>query len=386
MNIYLRNAVFGFWQSAQSRSVGLAFVTNSLIFGTWAALVPVIQSRISLTNGELGLVLLALPVGALASMTFSGRLIQRWQVGPVLTVVTLLYCLTANGLFWAQSAGQLVIALLLFGAANGLMDVLMNTAADVVEQQQRISFWSACHGLWSVGGMLGASFVSFCTPFLTPVQYVGILTGLLLIYHVLVSAPVWRHLRSAAEQASTTAVRFRASLLNYIIIGLCVMLAEGTMADWSAVYLEQVARASLGVAGLGYAGFSLAMALGRFGGDALRNRYGDTNVVMYGTALSVIGLAVALLIRQPIPVIVGFFLSGLGFANVVPVVFKASSRVPGLGPGVGIATVSFFAYGGFLAGPPIIGFIAQQTSLVWGISTALWVTLLALIVAKFSRL
>jgi fucose permease len=151
------------------------------------------------------------------------------------------------------------------------------------------------------------------------------------------------------------------------ILALLGLMAEGAMADWSAVYLHDTLGSSPSVAAVGFAAFSLAMAAGRFTGDALVGRLGPRRVLRGSSAVAAVGLGAALLVGQPAVGVVGCALVGLGIANIIPVLFSAAARVPGVPPGQALAAVATTGYLGFLAGPPLIGVVAEAAGLAVGL-------------------
>jgi MFS family permease len=161
--------------------------------------------------------------------------------------------------------------------------------------------------------------------------------------------------------------RIPGVLLALSAIGFCIFLSEGAIADWTAVYLKQVLGAGEGLAPVGYAVFSAAMALFRLTGDAITLRLGRARVIRYGGSLAAAGLAFALLVHSPYWALVGFAAAGAGFSSIIPLVFAAGGRIRGVPEGAGVATVSGLGYMGFLVGPPAIGFLAEWTSLRVGL-------------------
>jgi MFS family permease len=147
------------------------------------------------------------------------------------------------------------------------------------------------------------------------------------------------------------------------VIALCSAIAEGAMADWSALYLDDHLDTGGGVAALGFAAFSLAMLLGRFSGDALVDRFGSVRMVRTGATISSVGLGLGLLINTPAAMIVAFGLVGLGVSILFPLVFKSAATFPGVSRGRAVAGVATIGYTGFLIGPPLLGWIAEPTSL-----------------------
>jgi MFS family permease len=157
-------------------------------------------------------------------------------------------------------------------------------------------------------------------------------------------------------------------LLPLGVLAFCVLFQEGAMADWTAVYLRDVAGTGPGLAAAGYAGFSVTMALGRAVGDRLTARLGAPRLVRLGGAAAAAGAALAVLAPRPAAAVLGFGLVGAGLASAFPAVLAAASRVPGVAPGAGIALVSTLGYTGFLAGPPLIGFVAELATLRGGLA------------------
>jgi fucose permease len=165
----------------------------------------------------------------------------------------------------------------------------------------------------------------------------------------------------------------KASLLLLGALTAVGFVAEGAMYDWSVLYMRQEVKADAGTAALAYASFSGAMAASRFGGDAVRARLAPVGLLQLSAAVGGAGMAMALLAAQPVLALVGFALVGLGFANIAPVLYSAAGRVPGVTPAQGIATVSGLGYLGIMGGPPLIGFVAQHSTL----GLALWIVVAA---------
>ena len=166
-------------------------------------------------------------------------------------------------------------------------------------------------------------------------------------------------------------------LLALGAVALCVMMGEGAMADWSAVYLRSVLSTNESFAAAGYAAFSIAMAAGRFFGDRASARIGPTNLVRWGGLLAAMGLSLALVARHPLTALIGFALVGVGFATIIPMVFTAAGSVAGVAPGIALASVTTMGYFGFLVGPPLIGFVGELI----GLPSALGIVVLASVAA-----
>ena len=357
---------------ASGRAVALVFATNSIVFGGWFVRIPEVKERLALSEGELGIALLGLPVGSLFIMLLTGSLVARFGAGRTTLVATLAFCASVVTPALAVNLWTLFVALLLVGFCSGAMDVAMNAEAAAVEERLGRPIMAACHGFFSLGGMigagLGAALVALNVPLVLNLAATGLVMATLVISQrkVLIgAAPVEQ---TSAEEAEVTFALPRGVLFGPAVMAFCVLVGEGAIADWSAVYLKENLLASAGVAGLGYAVFSLTMAVGRFLGDDFSARFGDGQVVRGGALLAALGLGLAVLVPLPFAAIVGFAAVGFGYAGVVPILFRAGAKAPGFSAGAGIAAVASAGYAGFLAGPPVIGFVAELVGLGGGLA------------------
>ena len=357
------------------RAVALVFATNSIVFGGWFVRIPEVQERLALGEGELGLGLLGLPVGSLFIMLLTGSLVARFGAGRTTLVASLAFCASVVTPAFAVNLWTLFAALLLVGCCSGAMDVAMNAEAAAVEERLGRPIMAACHGFFSLGGMvgagLGAALVAADVPLVAHLALTGLVMAVLVASQrkVLIGAASPPDVeRTSAEEAEVAFALPRGVLFGPAVMAFCVLVGEGAMADWSAVYLKGDLAASAGVAGLGYAVFSLTMAVGRFLGDGLSARFGDAQVVRGGTLLAALGLGIAVVAPHPAVAIAGFAGVGFGYAGVVPILFRAGAKAPGFSAGTGIAAVASAGYAGFLAGPPVIGFVAELVGLGGGLA------------------
>ncbi len=349
-----------------SASVGAAFALMSILFGTWIARIPDIQLQAGLSEGQLGLALLGMPLGAIAIMAFMGPIIHRFGAGMVTWVSSMVYVfamvLPTLATNWWSLAGALVVV----GIGAGSMDVAMNAAAVVIEKQYQKLIMSTSHAIFSLGGMIGAGIGSVVAGLGVPPLFHFIYAAAIMLAVTFVFRKRWLSISDHSEGNHKWAWPSR-SLALLAFIGFCVLLSEGAIADWSAVYLRHTLKGSSFIGGLGFAGFSLTMALGRFYGDSLIPRWGAGNLVRWGGLVAAVSLGVLLVIGNPLAAIVGFTLAGLGLSLVTPITFSAAARIPGTSPGGGIAAISSMGYIGFMVGPPVIGFIADQFGLTLGL-------------------
>lgn len=380
-NPLLRN-VLAYFGNAQARAVGLVFASDSLLFGSWVAHIPHIKQKLALTDGELGLTLFALPAGLLTMNPLTGYLVGKlgqaracfWAaIGLALAM-----CIPINAPnVWVMVAGLYAVGL---GAA--LINVGMNTLATDVEKSSGLAIMSSCHGMWSVGGMVGSGLAGavialHMAPELhLPLMGLGILLLTFYLRPILESIPV------QPTEAKSSFVMPNLNLLLMILIGLALAMGEGTAFDWSAVYLRDTLGASSQVAALGFAAFSLTMTLGRFMGDSLIPKLGPKRFLQLGGLIAALGLFLAVLVPVPVVALLGFALLGAGCSLGAPILYAAALRVPGIPPAAGLATFATFSFIGFLAGPPIIGFVSDAFGLPWGIA---FVGFMMLLSAGLSR-
>ncbi len=329
--------------------------------GVWASQIPRIKVALALSDSALATVVLSFAIGAILTMPLTGALITR--LGGARTVLVAGVASAAALVLLGASASYagLLAATLFTGTAVGGLDVSMNTQATVIEHAWRGPIISGIHGWFSLGGLSGAALggamieagVSFQTA-------LSLTAGLSLA--ALLGA--WRWLGVAGEPRGGAGFAWpKRAMLGIGILCLLALLFEGAVFDWTAVYMHDVAGAKLGFASAAFAGFSLTMAAMRLAGDSVVRRFGRVRVLTGGAALSASGIALACAIPHPVAVTLGLTLTGLGQANIVPLLFGAAGRVPGVAPGAGIAMAATMGYGAFLLGPPLIGFVADAVGL-----------------------
>jgi MFS family permease len=339
----------------------VTFFICGFVLAAWVSRIPAIKQSLGLNTGELGLVLLGAPVGLVLAMPLTGWLIAHWGSRPVVVLAALSNCLSLPLLALAPSGWTLALALFVFGFTNAAMDISMNAQAVEAERRYARPIMSSFHALFSLGGLIGAALGGAAAaagmeplPFFT---WMAVASALLMLWAI-------RYLLEVPPAPSGP--RFvwpRGVLLGLGLIVFCTGLGEGAVADWSAVFMKQVIGSSEAVAALAFSAFSVAMVVGRLTGDALTHRFGPVALARAGGLLAATGFVVALLAARPEVAMLGFVMIGLGYCTLFPLAFSAAGRVPGVQPGVALASVATLGYLGFLAGPPVIGLIAHATSL-----------------------
>lgn len=344
-------------------AVGAIFFTNGAVLGSWIPHIPEIKSTHGLSDGTLGLVLLFMAVGAIVAMPIAGVLIGRLGSRTMTTVAAIAFALVLPLPILSPTVPLLAGALFILGALNGTLDVSMNAQAVVVERRYARPIMSSFHALFSLGGLVGAGAAGMAIAAgLGPIAHLALATTIATAAMTLAVGALVTPPPDQADGGPTFAWPSRA-LLGLGSLAFLGLLAEGAMADWSAVYLRDSLQTTPGIAATGFAAFSLTMAVGRFTGDALVERFGPALVLRASSALAALGLGLALAIGHPLVAVVGFGSVGFGIANIIPVLFSAAGNVPGTAAGSALAAVATTGYFGFLAGPALIGFVAELTGL-----------------------
>ncbi|GJM34011.1 MAG: MFS transporter [Saprospiraceae bacterium] len=346
-------------------AVSIIFFNNGFLYANWVSRLPRIQEIYGLDNGSLGMILLAVALGALVAMPFAGWVISSKGTRQITSIGALLFCGVIP--FIPLMPGPLFLVALFFcmGITTGILDVAMNAQAVVVESSRKKPIMSSFHAIFSAGMMIGAGTGALFTSL-----NVTLFQHLIIISVFSLALAIWgiRYLLPDPVSATISNEKpgFRwptKALVGIGFIAFCCMLGEGAMADWSTNYMRNVAKADKSLAPMGLAAFSFAMMLGRFMGDRMRIALGDSRLLMLSSLTAFLGMLLAILVAQPLVVIAGLFIVGLGLATIVPIAYSTAGAMPGLAPGVGISMVTTIGYSGFLFGPPLIGFLADWQGL-----------------------
>jgi MFS family permease len=352
-------------------SVLAIFFLHGAVFATWVSRIPAVKADIGLSTGQLGLALLGIAAGCLIAMPVAGWLVSRYGSRSVTAFSSFCFGAALALPAFAESQAGLTAALCILGLAAGAMDVSMNSHAIAVERIWGRPLVSGFHAFFSIGGIAGAALGG-----------VAARAGLAPRAHFLIAAVAAEAITLAAVPGllpgSADAVppggrqlRMSRALIGLAVLTFCFFLVEGAIADWSALYLRSTIGAGAGTSAAGYAVFSAAMAMGRLCGDFLRRRIGPATLIRAGSVIAAVGMAIALAVPHAAPAILGFLLVGAGCSIVVPIVFAAAGAIGKPAAGAALAFVTMSGYGGLFAGPPLIGFVADWTSLRAALSVVL---------------
>lgn len=342
-------------------AVQLAFLVAGFGIACWAPLVPFAQQRLAVDAGALGALLLCLGLGSVAAMIATGMLCNRHGTRAVILASGLGMLLVLPWLTLASLPWTLGLALVAFGACLGTLDVAMNINAVEVERAAGRPLMSGFHAMFSVGGFLGAGWMTL----LLSVEFTPLLATLagsaLMAFALLLAWP--RFLATARSAGGPLFVMPRGIVRWIAVLAAVIFLVEGAMLDWGALLITNLGLLEPAQGGLGYMLFAVAMTVGRFAGDAVVTRLGDRQTLKLGGMVAVLGIA--LLVVAPVRgiALAGFVLVGLGASNLVPVLFRHAGQQSVMPAAFAVAAVTTTGYAGILLGPALIGFVAKASSL-----------------------
>jgi MFS family permease len=341
-------------------AVGCMFFLSGICFASWASRIATIQQSLHLTDAALGAVLFASPVGLMLSLPFAGWVISKAGSRNLLMIALVLYGFALVGLGSANQVWQLAACLLCFGFASNSVNIAANTQAVATETFYPKPIMASFHGLWSLAGFTGAGIGTFMIGRRIIPQHHFILILAVIIAGV---AFFGRYLNNdkRVDTSGPVFIMPDRSLIKLGIIAFCSLVCEGAMYDWSAVYFKKVIMAEGAWIGAGYTAFMLTMASGRFFADWFSYKFGLKRTLQISGSLTALGLITAVIFPYLLPSIGGFLLVGFGVSSVVPLVYSAAGKSKTMSPGMALSAVSTIGYIGFLAGPPVIGFIAGMT-------------------------
>lgn len=378
------------------------FAILGLSNGVWLARIPAIKQHLQLSDGLLGLALLAAPAGLVAVVQIAGKVMHTFGSRRPTAIAGTCCAVLPIAMGLAGSLPSLMGGLFAFGFAGGMVDVGMNSQAVEVQRRYGRPLMTSFHACYSFGGLAGALFgglfawagISPAVNFLAaglPLAVLGVLAARWLINDRPDRQPARAAVSPSAEldgQAAPPAEpdrqrtvrrprrrgwgrggrlaqhsRWTVALLLLGLLALCSLLGEGAADGWSAVYMRDNLHTSAGLAALGYAAFSVAMAFGRLAGDGLAARFGAARLMRGLGLLAAFGMATVLVTASPAGALIGFILYGFGLSSTFPLLLSAAGNADAERPSAGIAKVAGLGYAGMLGGPVLIGGLASALGL-----------------------
>jgi predicted MFS family arabinose efflux permease len=342
-------------------STRIVFFIAGFGMAAWAPLVPFAKARVGVDEGVLGLLLLCLGIGSIVTMPLAGALAARLGCRFVITVSALLLCLTLPLLASVSRLPLLVAALLVFGAGVGAIDLSMNIQAIIVERVSGRSMMSGFHGLFSFGGIAGAAGIAALLGAGASPLIATLLVTAGIVVTLAIAAP---HLLPYGSKSEGPPFAFPRGIVLFIgVLCFIMFMTEGAVLDWSAVFLTSARGMETSYAGLGYAAFALTMTIGRLLGDRIVQRFGGTNIIIFGGLCAAAGFALATLVLAWQVALLGYALVGMGCSNIVPVLFTSVGRQTIMPESVAVPAITTLGYAGILVGPAAIGFAGHVASL-----------------------
>ena len=343
--------------------VAIFFFVSGFGYYTWASRIPTIQQELHLNEAQLGAVLFALPVGLMATLPLTGMLLSRFDSRRIMMIGAVSFNLMLCAIGFATRSWQLALALVFFGSSRNLMNISANAQSIGVQSLFERPVIARFHGVWSLAGFgaaaLGSLMVSFTV---APAgHFLGV--GLVLTACCWYAYPGSLPQQPAPRERRPWFALPDKTLAKYGLISFASMACEGTMIDWTGIYLQKAVHASRELATLGFTIYMIAMTLGRLAGDRITNRHGIRTTLTWSGGLIALGLLVAVFLPYAPTAIFGFILTGFGVSCVIPMVFSMAGRSEGMSSGSAIAAVSTVGYLGFLIVPPLVGSVAQLAGL-----------------------
>ncbi|WP_460678676.1 MFS transporter [Mucilaginibacter koreensis] len=343
-------------------AVGTMFFCAGLIFASWASRIATIQQHLGVSDAGLGAILFSIPVGLMLSLPFSGWIISKIGSRNLLVTALVAYSIILVGLGTATTVPVLVICLVLFGFASNAVNIAVNTQAVAAEHLYSRPILASFHGLWSLAGFAGAGIGTLMIgKGIIPSYHFMLIMGISII-GVVFSVKSLANDKGPVDSGPAFVMPDQ-SLIKLGLIAFCSLICEGAMFDWSVIYFKKIVLAQGAWMGAGYTAFMCTMATGRFVADSFAHRFGIKFTLQVSGLLTALGLFIAVLFPYLYTAMAGFLLVGFGVSSVVPLIYSAAGKSKTMSPGMALAAVSTIGFAGFLAGPPIIGFLAGAFSL-----------------------
>ena len=350
-------------------AVSTFFFFCGFLFANWIARVPEVQDHFGISHSLLGTLLLVISSGALISMPLSGWMTVKvgsyrlTQIFGMMSAVMVPLMLISTNYFY-------VLPFFFFcGFSFGATDVAMNAQAVFVERMYGRPIMSSFHAIFSVGtaigGVAGAMFSRFEVPLfshLASISAFGFLMFLTASFFLINDQP-----DKSEQEESKGFILPNKAIFPIAILAFCGMTGEGSLNDWSALFMNEVVGQSADFSAWAFVSFASAMTISRFMGDSILLKIGKRNILIYSCLAAIAGLSTALFFATPYMTLLGFFIAGLGLANVVPIIYSTAGNMEGLSPSVGIAMATTIGYMGFFVGPPVIGFLSDAFGLTIGL-------------------
>ncbi len=353
------------------------FFVSGFGYTTWASRIPSIQQSLHLNEAQLGAALFAMPIGLMATMPITGRLLSTFSSSRIMIIGAVAFNFMLALLGYTSMYWQFIAILFFFGSSRNLFNLSINTQAVGVQKLYTKSIITTFHGIWSFAGFAGAGLGYWMVYANVPPTWHLLTVSIAMCVLAFYAWPNTLHQKPAPREKKPIFILPDKELLKFALICFSSMACENVMYDWSGIYIQKAVHASKVTATAGFVVFMIAVTIGRFAGDRLVNLRGIKHVLQYSGILIVSGFALTVGFPYVIPAIAGYALIGLGVSCMVPLVFSVAGRSKSMSGGPAIAAVSTVGYLGFLLVPPLVGFVAQAANLRWSFA---FIALLGLVI------
>ncbi len=372
-------------------AVSTFFFVNGFLYANWTARLPELQRFFGINNAQLGSVLFCIALGSIVSMPLAGWLGSKFGSDAIVKVTALLFCVAIPLVAISQNEWIIRLCFFFLGAASGSMDVTMNGQAVLVERLWGKVIFSSFHAVFSIGMALGAAAGGVFSNFQVPLQshlviiaVFGVLLSLWASTKLIKDIPTTNE-KVVSDEKTDKFLAFK-TILPFGIIAFCCMTGEGSMVDWSAIFMNKVVGQSEVMSAWAFGAFGVSMTIGRIFGDYFTLKLGKQKLMLIDALLSIAGLGIALAFVSVWSTFIGFFLVGLGLSTIVPIVFSSAGNLKNISPSAGISMATSIGYTGFFIGPPTIGYLAEAFGLRVGLGFVLFLfVLMAGILVFISR-
>ncbi|MCP9755493.1 MFS transporter [Lacihabitans sp. CCS-44] len=357
-------------------AVSTFFFVNGFLYANWTSRLPELQRFFGLNNAQLGTVLFCIALGSMVSMPFAGWLGSRFGSDKIVKIVAILFCLAIPMVAISQNEWVIRLCFFFLGAASGSMDVTMNGQAVLVERLWGKIIFSSFHAIFSIGMAIGAVaggiFSNFEVSLQTHLIIIGFLGTLPILWAStkLIKDQI-HELETVKSKVKTDNFLAFKTILPFGIIAFCCMTGEGSMVDWSAIFMNTVVGQSEAISAWAFGTFGVSMTIGRIFGDYFTLKLGKQKLMLIDAFFAILGLGISLVFVSVWSTFLGFFLVGLGLSTIVPIVFSSAGNLKNISPSAGISMATSIGYTGFFIGPPAIGYLAENFGLRLGLGFVL---------------
>ena len=368
-------------------AVSLFYFSAGLCFSSLASRIPDIKAALHLSNGQLGTILFAIPLGQLTMMYFSGKLVTRFGSHRILWFSILMYAFSLITIGLASKGWQLGFALYALGIFANLTNISVNTQGIFTERLFKRTIMTTFHGVWSLAGFTGSIVGLAMTGLaIAPYSHFIMIATLILLLFIFNFKFLIKVKNNSVPSEKKGFIKYDKTLVLLGIIGFCSLASEGVMFDWSGVYFKDIVKVPDAFVVLGYSSFMIMMASGRFLGGRLITKFGKIKVLQVSGVFISIGLFIAVIFPYLLSSILAFMIVGLGVSTIIPTLYSLAGKHPTIPTGEALTAVSSISFLGFLMGPPVIGYIAELFGLRFSFAfIGIFGFIIALLVSKIKK-